>query len=381
MSLFAGFFRSVIGYNADTDKLVYAHAATWAITDAETNQHYYYSNLDPKLKKYILENLDKETDLDKFLCQSLKEILQRDVLPLPDMEMKGDIIVSQEKLYLDYGGNIFEKDENGSYHLTLKGQRPHEEAASGCCLKITPLKPPTRNRNEGVVEVGLHGDDMFYYFITRNECVGTVTTAGEDFHVIGTAWYDHEFGGIIRAKTPREKGAFMSDNFSWEWLSVQFEDGMDLTACNIQIHKKNYLLVDSYTITIAKDGTRVEYDSPVFEAVPSKVWRSSQTFVEYPTAWIFKQHGIELNVTVGHNAGQEFQTLVSFPAFWEGRVMVSGTFDGKEVKGLGFVERHGYGRPVVKNLKDLFEASASQMRKEIRAILPLEKDENGRQSY
>ena len=116
MSLFAGFFRSVIGYDAAADEYIYAHAITWAVTDVETSQHYYYSMLDPSLKPYILENIDKETALDKNLCKSLKEVFERGILPLPDMEIEGDIAVSMDKLSLNYGdANSFTKDENGHY--------------------------------------------------------------------------------------------------------------------------------------------------------------------------------------------------------------------------------------------------------------------------
>lgn len=56
-----------------------------------------------------------------------------------------------------------------------------------------------------------------------------------------------------------------------------------------------------------------------------------------------------------------------------------GTIAGSPVKGLGFLERSGYGRDIARSLRNLFESSAIEMRKEIQKIMPLESDEkNGR---
>lgn len=224
LSLFACFFRSVIGFDEANQEYIYSHVVQFAITDDETNKHYSYSMLESNSKPYIRDNLDKENKaLDPHLHQSIQEMLARDALPLPDMDMEGDVVVKKDALFLDYGGNTFVKDDAGCYHISLRGQRPTDKSASGCSLKIKPLKPATRNRSDGVVKVGAHGDDMFYYFITRNEVTGSVMVQGEEFQVAGSGWYDHEFGGIIRANNASEKGAIMSDNFAWQWVSSSQE--------------------------------------------------------------------------------------------------------------------------------------------------------------
>ena len=380
LSLFASFFRIVVGFDKQRNDYVYSHAVTWGLTDADAKKYYCYSYLDPSAKEYMLHTIDEETALDRYLCKSLKEVFGRNKLPLPDQELSGKVFVSQDELFLDYGENLFRKDTDGSYHLTLKGTIPGKEVSDcSCDLVVRPLKPPIRNRNNGVVKVGLHGDDMFYYFISRNACSGSVSVAGEEFKVTGTAWYDHEFGGVISAKNKYENVRLMSDNFAWRWVSIQFEnDALDLTACVVEIPHKNYEPVDSYSIVVAADGTKREHNNPTFEPVQGKVWRSSQTFVEYPTAWVFKQGDIELELSVDNIPEQELQTLIAFPAFWEGRIKCTGTIAGESVRGLGIIELHGYGRGIVESLKNVFEASSLETRKYIQKLMPLKTDKEGK---
>jgi geranylgeranyl pyrophosphate synthase len=67
-------------------------------------------------------------------------------------------------------------------------------------------------------------------------------------------------------------------------------------------------------------------------------------------------------------AAQEFITIISKPAFWEGRVNVYGLMNGEEVNGLGFVERTGFEAP--ETLDSFLAAAGKQTRKAVCALLP-----------
>jgi hypothetical protein len=66
---------------------------------------------------------------------------------------------------------------------------------------------------------------------------------------------------------------------------------------------------------------------------------------------------------------QEFITIISKPAFWEGRVTVTGDLNGKAIAGLGFIERSNF-KPV-ESLKEFLEAVGQETRKSIQTLLPL----------
>ena len=92
--------------------------------------------------------------------RALREVLNRDNLPYPDQLIREAIEVRFDRLYLDFGGNLLDKRDDGCYQLTL-----HDDAqAIGCDLLFQPLKPPVRHGDDGLVR-GVSNEGMFYYFI------------------------------------------------------------------------------------------------------------------------------------------------------------------------------------------------------------------------
>ena len=237
---------------------------------------------------------------------------------------------------------------------------------------------------------------MFYYYIPRNTCTGTITANGKTHNVVGEAWYDHEFGGEIKAS--KRKNANGSNGhaaapsaatdkdgddvmlvapedknkatYAWNWLSCQLDDGSDITATTLLDTQTNKI-EDNFAIVTgpAKQGSvRVEY--PVMDLKPIKSWTSIRTTNDYPTLWHLSipAAGIELDVQSLID-NQEFITLISKPAFWEGRVDISGTIGGKPVKGKGFVERHGF--QSMASLDHFFKRISKQVMEQIDMVMPL----------
>ena len=86
-------------------------------------------------------------------------------------------------------------------------------------------------------------------------------------------------------------------------------------------------------IMLRADGTPTYYDHINFEA--ENLWRSTRTFQEYPTRWRLEvpEAGLDLSARATFD-DQEFVTLISKPAFWEGRIEIEGTCDGKPIEGV-----------------------------------------------
>ena len=72
-------------------------------------------------------------------------------------------------------------------------------------------------------------------------------------------------------------------------------------------------------------------------------WRSTRTFETYPTRFELEipEAHLRLNVRAAF-CDQELVTVLSKPAFWEGRCTVDGTLNGQPARGLAYVERSGF---------------------------------------
>lgn len=237
---------------------------------------------------------------------------------------------------------------------------------------------------------------QFYYFIPRSDLTGTITLDGETYTVEGTGWYDHEFG-LAKEKDEVERKA--APTYAWQWLGLQLDDGTDITATTLMEAKKKELY-DNFIVTVEADSTREElldmkFESSNFWSVASShpfllpffllssllflslfwfllfvlvvslcvvlrcfavclfvavfarfglVCRTSvRTMQDYPTEWTLISADGKVNLKlVAEFPEQEFITLLASPSFYEARVRATGTYKGKQVTGLGFVERNGF---------------------------------------
>ena len=372
LALFASFFRIVSGRDEATKELQHAHSATWALVDLDAKRYYHESRVDKEAPRLGLDKLERgEGTKDPRLRRALREILERGNVPYPDHMFDGDVFVHDRRLDLDFDGLRFWKDDAGHYHLECW----HEYFKCGAKLTFAPTKGPIRHGDNGLVK-GVAGEDMFYYFVPRCSVTGTVTLEATHHGVEGSGWYDHEFGGHRFNETSNappsddsgtQSSLAMAEDVAWNWCALQLDDGRDLTA---------YAMVDlrddsdlgQRALLIDAEGVRHEYLSVDF--IGHDFWTSTRTFNNYPTRWelIVPQAKIALTIEAVF-ADQEFVTLISKPAFWEGRVEVRGTINGEAVSGRGWIERSGFVE--IRALDDFFRAVSKETRKSVANLLPL----------
>lgn len=159
-SAFAAFFRVLKHVDKSTGKKSWAHALNWAITDVTGKRYVQQSILDRDSPAIVKEQLkDNRVIKDPRLKKAYLEVLDRGNVPLPDRmfsDKKGDPVVSLDKLWLDFEGADFSKDEaTGDY--ILRARTPDGKA--GFDFKFQPRKPAVRHGLDGVVK-GHDGDDM-----------------------------------------------------------------------------------------------------------------------------------------------------------------------------------------------------------------------------
>jgi geranylgeranyl pyrophosphate synthase/predicted secreted hydrolase len=358
LSLFAAFFRQARAKNPETGAFDYVHSITWALCDPENGGYHPKVGVDSSAPAFGLAKLDAGIGFDdERIRRALREVLERDRIPGPTRIFASEPHVGKRELALAYGTDLLRKCADGSYELEL------DDPTSGIAatLSFVPQKPPTRYGNDGVVH-GVADELMFYYFIPRCAVSGSVTLAGVTERLAeGSGWYDHEFGFVPKpqvalAPVDRRKSA----ETSWRWLSLQLEDGADISVFIITRGSDGEIL-DNWTIVSDADGRRREFKDARIETLAT--WRSTRTFIEYPTRFRLTSRTARLAVEIeAVFADQEVLTVISDPGFWEGRVSVRGALDDRSVVGKGWLECKGFR---FRDLGSFFNAVGAEVRERV----------------
>lgn len=363
-SLFAGFFRIVLGKDPRTGEPVYAHALNWAAVDVDSGKYFAESLVDPCAPEVGLQKLERgEGTPDPLLGQATREILEKGHVPHPDRLIEGPILVRQDRLDLEFGVNRFRKLESGAYELSLHS----DDLKLGCRLVFHPLLAPVRHGDNGVAR-GVSGEAMFYYFIPRCRVEGAMLLDDQTAQLAkGSGWYDHEFGSLGADK----KEGFVEHHIAWNWISAQLENGYSISAYDLFDTKRNGEGCGRWAIVVDPTGARRKHSEFIFE--PLESWTSTRTFTEYPIRWRLEIPDARISLTIeAVFAAQEFVTIISKPSFWEGRVNLSGVMNREDVRGLGFIERTGFESP--ETLRVFLAAAGTETQNAVRALLPATPD-------
>ena len=331
-SLFASFFRKAISYNKETKEYIYSHSIVWALTDIDNNKYYPHSLVDKSTPKYLLKReKSNKGEVDPYFKKATIEMLKKGVVPYPDILLSSDPIVPWNKLDLNFDGQLFKKHADGSYYLFLNNTRLNVQAE----LNFKPMMKPIRHGTDGYIRN--LGEDYFYYFIPQCDVKGHVIVDQKKSIIKnGKGWYDHEFGVKASLKT-----ASSIEDDAWNWIGVQLDNGYQLTMYDVQ-SKTSERAKEISLILIDPKGKKYQTNKFKFQSYGS-TWTSTRTFNPYPVKWRLSsgEFELDLNITTPNN-DQEFRTLISKPAFWEGRIDIVGTHKGKKITGRGYLERHGY---------------------------------------
>jgi predicted secreted hydrolase len=218
--------------------------------------------------------------------------------------------------------------ENGSHTI-----RASEEGVS-LVLKLAPSKPEVVHGENGISQKGsAAGNASHYYSLTRLESSGLIDLDGQSFEVSGLSWMDHEFGT-----------SFLDDQQTgWDWFSIHLEDGRDLMLFEIRRRDGSIDSRSSGTL-IDAGGKAIHLTFEDFSLKPGKLWRSSKSGADYPTAWQIQLpgYGLLLNVTA-EIEDQELRTAESTGVtYWEGSVTIQGAAGESPIRGSGYLEMTGY---------------------------------------
>ncbi len=196
-------------------------------------------------------------------------------------------------------------------------------------LKLTAVKPPVLNGTDGLsVKSSTPGNASYYYSIPRLQTVGTVRSGEQSYRVTGLSWLDREWGS----------GGLSAEQSGWDWFAFQLDDGSELMFYSLR-RLDGRPDVHSAGTFIANDGTPTPLGSNEVSIDVLDYW-DSPGGGRYPMGWRIAVSSLSLVLEISPiMAGQELTTLVRY---WEGAVDITGTREGMEISGRGYVELTGY---------------------------------------
>jgi len=177
---------------------------------------------------------------------------------------------------------------------------------------------------------------------------GTVVLGQVAYEVTGASWLDRQWGGL-----PGFFAAGLGDGaqpsgahsgpapkvMNWIWTNPQLDNGVNLAAAQVRdmIGNKIYPALTA----VHPDGTHIVV-TPIDPVQAGEYWTSPASGHRYPTRCAFRvpQIGTELTIQVPYKQ-QEIVSAVDILTKFEGTATVTGTYQGQQVTGYGYLELVG----------------------------------------
>jgi predicted secreted hydrolase len=197
-------------------------------------------------------------------------------------------------------------------------------------LILTTQKPIVAHGQAGLsLKSDEPGNASYYLSFTRMSAVGGLQMGEESFEVEGTAWFDHEWS--TSALGPKAQG--------WDWFSLQISNNTELMYFQIRNQDGSLDPVSGGTWINADGASQaVEFEEVDLEVLSE--WTSPTTGAVYPSSWRLTIPAQEIDLLI--TPWFEDQEMLTSFVYWEGAVRLTGTVQGEQVSGVGYVELTGY---------------------------------------
>ncbi|MDD2807855.1 MAG: lipocalin-like domain-containing protein [Patescibacteria group bacterium] len=216
-------------------------------------------------------------------------------------------------LIVNYVNNEIAETEPNCFHLKTEN----------IDLQLASKKPALFEGGQGHITVC--GRQSYYYSLTDLQVHGTIIVDGRRVEVDGRAWMDHQWADVKYAKD------------KWTWFSLQLDDGTDIMCVEYDDGKTKDYLVD----VLDASGTSSHFERMVLTS-GSETWNSSKTKTKFPMAWEIGLPDLTAKLAVRSMTTADQEMIFGSINYWEGPIAVSGTINGKKVKGFGFMELVGF---------------------------------------
>lgn len=328
------------------------------------------------------------------------EIAQLNITSGPDNKFFGgkEIIVPATQTKQSVNPFYFETTENFKMQSTDKSGNPWPmfikatDPTQGTSIDVfvKQQKPVFLQGKKGFV--GLGGVlGWGYYSYTDLQVVGNLTVNGRQVNVTGKGWFDHQWGTV---GTPHSKLLRTIEYYSsvfhkskafagWGWFAVQLDNNIEYTTSFLNmfntdgtignIKQKHKAFYGKYHYP---DGTTKFVTEGVSVTVTKTI--TDSTGAEYPTEWLIEEKSQKLKVVMTAFVENQIATRGDGSTYAENATVISGTMNGKAVKGVGWGEnvgvetqqklfstqlKHASINPTTENITTLVEADHKVNRK------------------
>jgi len=225
---------------------------------------------------------------------------------------------------------VMQRDSRGNYQASIVGE------TFALKLTLSPSQALLLQGEQGYSQKGPRPEQASYYYSEPQLKVsGTLTRAGKESRVAGTAWLDHEWSTSV----------LDSQSSGWDWLGANLDDGGALMA--FQIRDKDGQAVWSHATIRDAAGKVTQYAAGQVRFAAKRRWTSTATGTSYPVATSIQlsnskdeQHDTWDLLPLSDD--QELDSRRSTGAiYWEGAVTVQR--NGKPA-GRGYLELTGYNK-------------------------------------
>lgn len=196
-------------------------------------------------------------------------------------------------------------------------------------LELSPQKPIVLHGADGISAKGAEqGNASVYTSYTRLAARGELSLDGKLHTILGSCWFDHEYGTSVLGKDVR----------GWDWFGLQLDDGRELMLFYLR-HEDGSAQPASAGTLIASDGATTHLSREDFTINASGAWKSPHTAATYPNVWRVQipQQAIDLTLEPSIDDCEIGSKSKSGVTYWEGPVRISGSQTGR-----GYAELTGY---------------------------------------
>ncbi len=196
---------------------------------------------------------------------------------------------------------------------------------------IRAESPPVLQGDAGYSEKSHDGMIASYYYSYPSlQTEGSVRIKNDTHTVTGTSWMDREWSSAILAK----------GQSGWDWFALHLNPTTRLMVFQVRDRER-----ESYRTAhlMSDDKENQKINSNYLTMRPTAWWQSPTSVASYPIKWQLISNHPDANFELEVFPQIKNQELDLAFRYYEGAVFVSGSLDGEEIEGQGYMELTGYG--------------------------------------
>lgn len=208
--------------------------------------------------------------------------------------------------------------------MRLTAELPGNEGSID--VTLDPRGPVLYNNGTGLVP--FLGGSTYYYSLPEAATTGTLTVAGKTSRVSGGSWVDHQWGEWDWSRLSR-----------WTWMGIQLDTGEDLDLFDVVETQGEH----QWATVLHRDGSHQLVTVRPLAEHATNFRTSPATGQRYAGQWTVEIPSLNTRLTV--TARPVLQELYAQETFTQGvnnaAATVSGTYQGRPVRGNAYVEQLG----------------------------------------